>query len=206
MDNERKFLIDEIVALEWEMFSSVNNIGGRSSCQDERDTFEIMRRCNLLTWPTAMLSSYRADLYRAMEEGRNTMTEKYARMMEYTSPDEYQAIAAYLPPVSPEVEQLVDRAAAVLIPWEEELREKYPFIANRGRGLSEDAGSGAKTSFETYLRSELKTYSAETLRAYVAYLEEAAQAGVNGSASVYQNMVRMYGYNSLEEASEAMGA
>ena len=206
MDNERKFLIDEIVALEWEMFSSVNNIGGRSSCQDEQETFEIMRRCNLLTWPTAMLSSYRADLYRAMEEGRNTMTEKYARMMEYTSPDEYQAIAAYLPPVSPEVEQLVDRAAAVLIPWEEELREKYPFIANRGRGLSEDAGPGAKTSFETYLRAELKTYSEETLRAYVAYLEEAAQAGVNGSASVYQNMVRMYGYNSLEEASEAMSA
>lgn len=202
--NERKFLIDEIVAVEWEMFSSVNNIGGRSACQDQQDTFEIMRRCNLLTWPAAMLRSYRADLYAALEEGRNTMTEKYARMMESTSPEEYAAIARYLPPVSEEVLQLVDRAADVLVPWEEELREKYPFLAARGRGLSVDEGPGSKTSFETYLRAELKTYSAETLRAYVAYLEEAAAAGVNGSASVYQNMVRMYGYDSLEQASRAM--
>lgn len=205
MANERKFLIDEIVALEWEMFSSVNNIGGRSTCQDQRDTFEIMRRCNLLTWPTAALSSYRADLYAALEEGRNTMTEKYARMMESTSPEEYEAIARFLPPVSDEVNQLVERAACVLVPWEEEMRAKYPFIAARGRGLSDDAGPGVKTSFETYLRAELKTYSAETLRAYVAYLEETADAGVNGSKSVYQNMVRMYGYESLEQASRAMG-
>lgn len=204
MGSERKFLIDEIVAVEWEMFSSVNNIGGRSACQDQQDTFEIMRRCNLLTWPTAMLSSYRADLYAALEEGRNTMTEKYARMMESTSPQEYQAIADYLPPISDEVEQLVDRAASILVPWEDELRQEYPFIGQRGRGLSADAGPGTKTSFETYLRAELKTYSAETLRAYVDYLEEAQAAGVNGSASVYQNMVRMYGYDSLEQASQAM--
>lgn len=205
MDPEKKLLIDEIVALEWDMFSSVNNIGGRSACQDQQDTFEIMRRCNLLTWPVEALSSYRADLYTALEQGRNLMTEKYARMMESTSPDEYAQIARFLPPVSAEVAQLTDRAVEILVPWEEELRERYPFIADRGRNLSEDAGPGTSTSFATYLASELKTYSADTLRAYVANLEGALAAGDNLSRQVYENMVRMYGYEDLEEAAASMG-
>lgn len=205
MDEERKFLIDEIVALEWDMFSTVNNIGGRSACQDERDTFEVMRRCNLMTWPLPMLGSYRADLLQAAEAGRNLMTEKYARMMETTAPDEYAAVARFLPPVSEEARALVDRAAAVLVPWEEEARARYPFLAERGRGLTDDAGPGVKTSFATYLRSELATYSVETLSAYVSYLEGASAAGKNGSLAVYENMVRLYGYRDLEEAAVAMG-
>lgn len=205
MDPEKKMLIDEIVALEWDMFSSVNNIGGRSACQDQQDTFEIMRRCNLLTWPVEALNSYRADLYTALEQGRNLMTEKYARMMESTSPDEYAQIARFLPPVSDEALRLTDRAVEILVPWEETLREQYPFIAARGRNLSEDAGPGTNTSFATYLAAELKTYSVDTLQAYVANLEEALVAGENLSQQVYENMVRMYGYEDLAEASASMG-
>lgn len=201
-----KFIIDEIIALEWEMFHSVNNIGGRADCQDQLETFDIMRRCNLMTWPEELLCSYRADLYSAVDEGRNLMTEKYARMMEHTSPEEYESIKGFLPPVGEEAENLVEQAVSILMPWEEAMRDRYPFIAVRGRGLGESEDAGPKTSFETYLRSELKTYSVATLRLYAAHLEFLESAGENGSRKVYENMVHLYGYSGLEEANEAMSS
>lgn len=204
MESEKTFLIDEIVAREWDMFSAVSNIGGRAPCQDEDETFQIMRRCNLMTWPVPLLASYRADLEGAEQSGRNLMTEKYARMMEATVPDEYAAIARFLPPVAPEAASLVERAAAVLLAWEEELRERYPFIAERGRGLGEDAGPGAKTSFATYLKAELTTYSVETLRLYGDHLAACLAASENGSRAVYENMMRLYGYEDLDAAARAL--
>ena len=36
--------IEKIIKLEWDMFQEVENIGGRASCQDDFETFEIMRR------------------------------------------------------------------------------------------------------------------------------------------------------------------
>lgn len=199
-----KFIIDEIIALEWDMFHSVNNVGGKADCQDQSETFDIMRRCNLMTWPEELLCSYRADLYSALGEGRNLMTEKYARMMEYTFPLEYESIKSCLPALDNEVEDLVERAVSILLPWEEDMRTRYPFIAARGRGLSENEGAGLKTSFETYSRSELNTYSVETLRLYATHLEHLKNVGENGSRLVYENMVQLYGYSGLEEANEKM--
>ena len=43
-ENTREELTDGIVAAEWFMFDKVNNIGGRADCQDDLETFSIMRR------------------------------------------------------------------------------------------------------------------------------------------------------------------
>ena len=40
----RDELIMQIIKLEWSMFTSAQNNGGRASCQDDWPTFEIMRR------------------------------------------------------------------------------------------------------------------------------------------------------------------
>ena len=36
--------VEKILQLEWNMFQKVENIGGRASCQEDFETFYIMRR------------------------------------------------------------------------------------------------------------------------------------------------------------------
>ena len=91
-ENLKEDLIASIVALEWEMFQNVNNVGGRAACQDNFETFSVMRSSQATAWSEAALASYLEDLTDAQENGRNLLTEKYARMMEFTAPLEYARI------------------------------------------------------------------------------------------------------------------
>ena len=75
----RDELMSEIIKLEWDMFSHVSNVGGPASCQMRPDTFKIMRKSQAATWSDELLASYLEDLKTATREGRNIMTEKYAR-------------------------------------------------------------------------------------------------------------------------------
>ena len=201
MSEDNKALIDEIVGIEWEMFHTVNNIGGTADCQNQPETFDIMRRSNLMTWPEELLYSYRSDLVGALQAGHNMMTEKYARMMKATSPEEYENLKRFLPFVTARKQELVDSVANILALWEESVRKRYPFISQNGRQLMhEGEGPGTKTSFETYVSAELATYSENTLSLYYDHVHSWLEQGINGSERVYENMVKLYGYASLEEA------
>lgn len=57
--------IDEIVALEWEMFDRVCNCGGRAPCQDDREPFFIMRSIQFGVWSQQARESYLRDLQEA---------------------------------------------------------------------------------------------------------------------------------------------
>ena len=105
----RDELMSEIIKLEWDMFSHVSNVGGPASCQMRPDTFKIMRKSQAATWSDELLASYLEDLKAATREGRNIMTEKYARMMESTFPEEYRKLAASLPSVDKETLQKINR-------------------------------------------------------------------------------------------------
>ena len=52
---EKKDMIAEIMEIEWDMFQHVQNIGGRASCQDDWETFEIMRLSQYENWTDEML-------------------------------------------------------------------------------------------------------------------------------------------------------
>ena len=54
-------LIDELVSLEWEAFDKVENEGGRADCQNDFNTFSIMRTSQYYTWSEEMLKSYIHD-------------------------------------------------------------------------------------------------------------------------------------------------
>ena len=71
---EKESLIREIVKREWAMFDKVSNAGGRSGCQDDWATFDIMRRSQFSIWDMASLESYRDDLECAESESRNLLT------------------------------------------------------------------------------------------------------------------------------------
>ena len=168
----------EIVDHEYVMFDKVQNIGGRADCQDNRPTFYIMRSSQLSAWSEEMRRSYLQDLLEAEAAGRNLLTEKYAYMMEQTNPAEYAQIADRLPARS---------------------REK------RGRATHSGDDRAWATSFETYLRGELSTYSMKTLSLYEAHVESLRAAGTNMNRAILQKEVELYGYPSLEAAEKAHG-
>lgn len=192
--------IQEVIQLEWELFDKVQNCGGRAACQDDRETFAIMRGSQFAAWSPALLESYRGDLLAARAEGRNPLCEKYAYMMERTAPAEYAALRDALPQPSVEKLWLADHICAAHVDWQEALARRWPRLAGRGRPIRREADGPGVTSFETYLRGELLTYSVETLRLYAAWIEQLQKGGRNLCELVLENTVRHYGYATLEEA------
>ena len=60
------------------------------------------------------------------------------------------------------------------------------------------------TSVETYYRGELLTYSVETLELYYSYILDCVRAGRNLVRDNLENMVKMFGYGSLEDAEKKL--
>lgn len=192
--------VAEIVAQEWVMFDQVQNIGGRACCQDDRTTFTVMRSSQLLAWSEEMRDSYARDLRDARLEGRNLLAEKYGYMMERTSPLEFERIRDSLPPITEEKRGLICRICAAHMAWWRELNEAYPALTGRGRsGTREDDGV-AGTSFETYLRGELTTYSRQTLERYWDYVQKLQGEGKNLNRLILEHTVEQYGWPDLDTA------
>ena len=193
-------LINEIIKIEEDMFSSVKNIGGRATCQDDLITFKIMRSSHFMNWSKVALESYRQDLLEAKESKRNLLAEKYARMMESTDPIEYNRIKNLLTPLEPEVSSLIEKIVEIELEWQKELFEMFPNVVERGRPLYSSEDTPFVTSLETYLRGELATYSRRTLELYYRNCLEQKVKNINGAKIALDQMVKQYGYSSLEEA------
>ena len=126
-------IIEQIVEMEWEMFQNVRNTGGRAACQDDFETFDVMRKSQFLIWDLPLLESYWQDLQEGKAQGRNLVMEKYAYMMESTAPKEYEAIATGLPKISEEKQAMVEQIVAIQVGWREEFAEKYPHLSGQAR-------------------------------------------------------------------------
>ena len=191
-------LVNELVMLEWQAFDKVINEGGRASCQDDWATFSIMRRSQYDTWTDEMLESFIDDFYSANEQGWNLITEKYGRMEESTAPEEYAKIKDALPPVSDKKRAIVDQIAEIQVAWMEEFAARYPKAAANSRSIRSSEDSAVNTSYETYLRGELMTYSDNTLALYGQFIVKLAGNGENLAFKIMENTARAYGYDSLE--------
>lgn len=191
-----------VVAIEWALFDKVQNCGGRAACQDDAKTFSIMRTSQFRAWSRELLESYKEDLLYAQAQGRNPLCEKYAYMMERTSPGEYQQIKDALLVPSLEALYLTDLICAAHVAWQEELAKRYPRLTGQGRPIRKEEDAPGVTSFETYLRGELLTYSVETLRLYAAFVEKNQKEKINLCEQVLRNTVQRYGYPDLETAEE----
>jgi len=204
---DRGDLIAEILLLEWAMFQAVPQLGGgRAACQDDRAGFELSRGAQFAAWPDVALRSYRADLEEARSSGRNLLAEKYARMMERTSPDEHARLAHRLVPLAPEAAARIDEIVGVVLEWEEALARRYPHVLAHGRPIRSSQDSRRTTSLETYLRGELATYSLATLRLYADHVRARHAAGENGSERILAHLMEGYGFASLDEANRRLAA
>ena len=206
MPSKKAARIAAIVDEEWRQFQQVQNEGGRASCQDDRDTFGLMRTSQFTPWAEEVLASYQQDLKRAGEEGWNLLTEKYARMMEHTAPQQYARLADRLPERSAERLQLQELLISIMMRWTREVERRCPHLMGRGRNLSSEQDGPWNVSSETYLRGELGTYSDETLRLYAQMVLELLSQGKNLVEQNMTCMARSYGYRSLEDAENACAA
>ena len=200
MDREQLFRY--ILDMEWEMFTNVHNKDGKASCQNDHETFVIMRLAQLKTWDEEILASYFLDLLEAKEAGRNLMTEKYAYMMEKTYPDEFMKLKDSLPVVSDAAKVFARAILKIYVVWEDEMERKYPKIRKRGRRSNTEAVSDGNVTMEDYHYCELITYSERTLQLLLEYI------GQNAKRNLYMeevaNMVQAYGYKDLDAAEAAL--
>ena len=193
-------LAEEIAKLEFEAFDKVQNEGGRASCQNDWPTFSIMRKSQYLTWNRMMLLQYLYDFHREYSRGHNLIEEKYGRMMESTAPERYEELKAHFPELSSEKKAIIEQICGIQVGWMEEFAGEYPALADNARSIHSYEDNPFDTSYETYLRGELGTYSDKMLELYGRYIVEYARTGKNLARDIMGNSVRMYGYKSIEEA------
>ena len=199
---KREEITKEVLDLEWEMFANVNSVNGRASCQDDTRTFIIMRKAQADTWSVDTLKSYLNDLKSAKGDKINLMAVKYARMMELTFPEEYDALKKQLPAVSDRSRKLAQEIVKYHLKWSMEASGKYPEFFSLGRPVSGNAGRS--NSIENYLKSELLTYSEETLELCLKDTTAAAEKDMNLSLEILKNTAMSYGFDSLDAIEEKL--
>ncbi len=195
-------MVEKIVDLEWKQFDKVKNEGGRASCQDDYPTFSIMRKSQYLTWPDELLESFYQDLLNAQSKGWNLIMEKYARMMESTTPEKYQELKKDLPVLDEDRIAIQEEIIKIQVSWMEEFAEKYPKMAGNARSIHTSEDTLYNTSYETYLRGELGTYSENTFILYGRFITGLLKEKRNLAYEIMENTAKLYGYESVEEAEE----
>lgn len=188
-----------LVTKEWANFQEVHNKGGRAPCQNDYRTFAMMRTSQFSTWSEELCASYLADLERAEKEGRNLLTEKYAYMMERTAPDDYENMKHLLPVVSDAKKAMINQIVDIQLQWQSEYIKLYPKFSRGGRPMDANGDTSYYTSFETYLRSELMTYSDHTVSLYLAHVQKLYAQGINMTIENLECNAKLYGFSSLDE-------
>ena len=193
-------LIDKVVAEEWSQFDKVQNEGGRADCQDDYETFRIMRESQYMTWSKEMLESFYADLVAAKETGWNLIMEKYARMMQSTNPLGYARLEKELPVINEDRIKIQEEIIKIQVGWMEDFAKLYPKLAGNMRTIRTSSDTSFNTSYETYLRGELCTYSEKTMLLYASFIIGLLKAGRNLAIEIMGNTAKLYGFDSLQEA------
>lgn len=197
-------LIKKIISSEFLMFQKVVNRGGRAACQDNYQTFEIMRSSQFAAWSNDTVESYGQDLRQAVWAGRNLVAEKYAWMMQDTFPEEFEKISHILPPISTEKSSIIQEIMNLQTPMTAAMYQAFPATQIYGRSLHAESSHRSATSSTTYLRGELCTYSLNTLRLYQNHLRVLASQGRNLAIEILTHTVHRYGYTNLAEWNDSV--
>ena len=202
LEGKNMDMIDKVIAEEWSQFDKVENEGGRADCQDDYETFRIMRKAQYMTWSKEMLESFYADLIAAKNSGWNLIMEKYARMMQSTNPLGYARLEKDLPVINEDRIRIQEEIIKIQVGWMEDFAKLYPKLAGNMRTIRTSSDTSFNTSYETYLRGELCTYSEKTMLLYASFIIGLLKAGRNLAIETMGNTAKMYGFESLKEAEE----
>ena len=195
-------MVDEIVQLEWDFFQQVHHIDGRASCQDDFETFYLQRKSQFEAFYQNVQKACLQDLKLAQQIGRNPIMEKYAYMMESTDPEYFDTIRDQLPAVDQQKKDFINALCDIEVSMREDMNDQYPYLLSQSRFTHSLEDEKDDTSFETYLRGELMTYSDETLYLYGQMVLDMVQKNENLIEKILMNTVKAYGYASLEDANK----
>ena len=120
--------------------------------------------------------------------------------MQSTAPEEYAKIEGQLPELEADSVRICNAVCEIQVGWMEEFAKEYPVLASNARAIHTYEDTEWSTSYETYLRGELLTYSRTMLRMYSEHIVAIARENRNLAKMTMENTVRLYGYTSLDEA------
>ncbi len=193
----------ELIELEWSFFQAVQNEGRRADCQNDPETFYIMRKSQFDSWNAALIDSYLTDLRNRNAAGENPIAEKYARMLEDTAPERFFTLCSLLPTLSSDIQHIITEIVQIQLNWMNEYVRLYPHLSSGNRIVHKEQAQLGETSFETYLRGELSTYSLRTLTLYLDYVKKLKAKNANLVLITMTHTVQYYGYKNLQEAERA---
>lgn len=182
-DHKKSGLVAAVLDSEWEMFQQVKS-AYPVSCQQSPQTFRQVRGSIFEQWTEEMLVSYLGDLRKAKQEGRNLLTEKYARM------DNRLPRTNFHP--------LIDAVVAIETDWQLEIKEKYPYLYSRVCRGSDATDDGR--NFSVYLRCELETYGERTIELYHQQVRNYRRQDVNLSLKMLERLAIKSGFKDLDHA------
>lgn len=180
-------LLTKILDFEWGMFVRVKSTHP-VSCQSSPDKFRAIRRSVFEMWTEEMLSAYLKQLQKAKKQGRNLLTEKYARMDNL------------IPPLTEN--PLIGAIIKINERWQHELHQRFPALFGsccRGTNPTDDG-----SNFSIYLSSELETYGDPVIDLYYQNVKDADNQGRNMSAEALLRLVQTSGYRDLQHAESCL--
>ena len=86
----------------------------------------------------------------------------------------------------------------------EAFAEDYPKMAGNARSIRTIEDSEYNTSYETYLRGEISTYSEKTFILYSKFIVSLLKEQSNLAKAIMEHTAKLYGYESLVEAEEKL--
>ncbi len=188
MERKRE-ITEKILEVELAMFLSVPTTH-RYSCQEEPESFKLHRRAQFAAWSIPTLESYLVDLLRARDADCNLVAVKYARMDDLVPRENF----------CPCINLIVDLA----LTGQRRFIADFPSLMRGGRPLSKEEDVQGLTSFETYVRGELETYSESTLELLYGDMLALQASGSSLSEATYRNLAALLGFDSLESLEEAL--
>ncbi len=176
-------LLMKILEQEWDMFVRVKSTHP-VACQSSPESFKSVRGSVFAIWTQEMLAAYSKQLETAKADGRNLLTEKYARMDNL------------IPPLIDN--PFIDDIVKICTRWQSELKQSYPALYQSCCRGTDPTGNGS--NFSIYLRGELETYGDEAVNLYYENVKNADEEKRNLTIESLQQLVQKSGYPNMDEA------
>ena len=120
--------------------------------------------------------------------------------MKSTCPEKYEELKDDLPEITEDRIAIQERIIDIQVAWMEEFASKYPKMAGNSRTIRTETDNEYNTSYETYLRGEMSTYSERTFVMYGRFVTGLYNEGKNLAYEIMNNTALGYGYDSVEDA------
>ena len=109
--------------------------------------------------------------------------------------ESYTSIQHLLPAISPFKQELIEVIVRIQLNWQTEYAQRYPKLAAHSRPILTSHDDLTETSFESYLRGELYTYSDRTLTLYAKHLAKIRERGENITLLSMGFLAKMSGFD-----------